>query len=158
MGVLYDPFAPEYVLITFDGRVVQRAFPQKPGEVFAEPEPDTSQGPRTDYLALLRRDHERRTQAELAALRLAPAHQTSELALPDLVVLLEACRGARLTGSEPEAAAAFWRKMRPILQDDARHATDVALRRQGRNLHLSVYLDALNAHLVRVRTKKGPKP
>lgn len=158
VGVLYDPFALEYVLITFDGRVVQRAFPQKAGEVFAEPKPDESQTRRTDYLELLRRDHERRSQSELAALRLAPAPQASELTFADLLVLLESCRGARLTGDEHKAASAFWRKMRPIPEEAARQATDAALRRQGRNLHLSVYLDALNAHLVRMRIKKGPKP
>lgn len=157
VGVLYDPFAPEYVLISFDGRVVQRAFPQKAGAVFAEPKPHQST-PRTDYLGLLRRDHERRSQSELAALRLAPAAQASELALADLLVLLESCRGARLTGDEQKAAAGFWRKMRPIPAEAARQATDAALRRQGRNLHLSVYLDALNAHLFRMRTKKGTKP
>lgn len=160
VGVLYDPFALEYVLISFDGRVVQRAFPQKAGEVFAEPKPDDSQAdsPRTDYLALLRRDHERRSQAELSALRLAPAPQASELALADLIVLLESCRGSRLTNDEHKAASAFWRKMRPIPTDAAKDATNAALRLQGRNLHLSVYLDAINAHLVRMRTKKGPKP
>ena len=158
VGVLYDPFAPEYVLITFDGRVVQRAFPQKAGEVFAEPKPNQARQPRTDYLELLRRDHERRSQSELAALRLAPAPQASELALPDLVLLLESCRGARLTGDEHKAASAFWRKMRPIPSEAAKQATDAALRRQGRNLHLSVYLDALNAHLIRMRTQKGQKP
>jgi putative transposase len=158
VGVLYDPFALEYVLISFDGRIVQRAFPQKAGEVFPEPKPDRDQTPRTDYLELLRRDHARRSQAELAALRLAPAPQRSELALADLVVLLESCRGARLSRDEQKAADVFWRKMRPIPADAARDATDIALRRQGRNLHLSVYLDALTAHLVRMRTQKGPKP
>ena len=43
-------------------------------------------------------------------------------------------------------------------QRNTKDATNAALRRQGRNLHLSVYLDALNAHLVRMRTKKGLKP
>jgi transposase InsO family protein len=158
VGVLYDPCAREYVLITFDGRVVQRAFPQKAGEVFPEPEPDNSENnPRTDYLELLRRDHERRSQAELAALRLAPAQKTSELALADLLRLLESCRGSRLTNDEKKNASAFWRKMRPILADDARQAIDAVLRRQGGNLHLSVYLDALNAHLIRMRTQKGKK-
>jgi hypothetical protein len=158
VGVLYDPFALEYVLISFDGRVVQRAFPQKAGEIFAEPKPDESQTPRTDYLELLRRDHERRSQAELAALRLAPAPQRSELALADLGALLESCRGARLLREEHKAAADFWRKMRPIPADAASDATDATVRRQGRNLHLSVYLDALTAHLVRLRTKKGQEP
>jgi len=157
VGVLYDPFAPEYVLITLDRRVIQRAFPQKAGEVFAEPKSGQSH-PRTDYLELLRRDHERRSQSELAALKLAPAPQAREIALPDLVVLLESCRGARLTGDEHKAASAFWRKMRPIPTDAARDATQAALRRQGSNLHLSVYLDAINAHLVRMRSQKGQKP
>jgi putative transposase len=158
VGVLYDPFALEYVLITLDRRVVQRAFPQKAGEVFANPKPDdASTSPRTDYLALLRRDHERRSQAELAALRLAPAPRASEISLVDLVALLESCRGARLSNDEHNAAAAFWRKMRPIPTDAATDATHAALRRQGSNLHLSVYLDALDAHLIRVRTKKGTR-
>lgn len=158
VGVLYDPFALEYVLITFDGRVVQRAFPQKAGEIFPEPKPDGSPTPRTDYLELLRRDHDRRSQSELAALRLAPAPRPSELARADLLVLLESCRGARLTGDEQKLASAFWRKMRPIPAEDARQATDTAVRQQGRNLHLSIYLDAINALLLRMRIKKGHKP
>lgn len=156
VGVLYDPFALEYVLITLNKRVVQRAFPQKAGEVFADPKPDDSSTlPPTDYLALLRRDHERRSQAELAALRLAPAPRASEVSLADLVGLLESCRGAPLSSDERAAAATFWRKMRPIPTDAANDALQATLRRQGGNLHISVYLDALNAHLVRIRTKKG---
>jgi putative transposase len=158
--VLHDPFAPEYVLISLDGRVVERAFQQKAGERFAEPKPDDADASsrRTDYLGLLRRDHERRSQAELAALRLAPAPTAAELALADLVALLESCRGARLTEEERTAAAAFWRTMRPIPTEAAANATAAALRRAGRNLHLAVYLEAITTHLVRLRTKKGPTP
>jgi putative transposase len=157
VDVLYDPFAPEYVLIAWNRKVVQRAFPQKAGEQFAEPDESTT-SPRTDYLALLRRDHERRSQAELAALRLAPAPRASELSLADLVGLLESCRGARLGNDEHNAAATFWRKMRPILNDAASDATQAALRRQGNGLHISIYLEAIQTHLVRMRTKKGTKP
>jgi putative transposase len=158
VGVLYDPFALEYVLIAFDGRIVQRAFPQKAGEFFAEPKPDESRTQHTDYLELLRRDHERRSQSELAALRLTPPPQASELAFADLQLLLEDCRGARLTREEQKAASDLWRKMRPIPARAAREAANAALRRQGRNLHLSVYLEALHAHLIRMRTQKGRKP
>jgi transposase InsO family protein len=156
VGVLYDPFALEYVLITRDRKVVQRAFPQRAGEHFPHTTAeDASTSPRTDYLALLRRDHERRSQSELAALRLAPAPRATEISLPDLVALLESCRGTPLRDEERQTAASFWRKMRPIPTEAAAEATRTALRRQGSNLHLSVYIDAIQEHLVRMRTKKG---
>jgi putative transposase len=156
VDVLYDPFVPEYVLVVFDGRMVQRAFPQKPGEIPPPTTPLTPQGPPTDYLALLRTDYERRTQRELVALRLRPAPAGPELSLADLVILLERCRGTALTPAERSRAAALWRTLRPIDPEAARHALSAAQRRLGTTLHLDLYLDALTTHLVRLRTKKGP--
>ena len=156
--VLYDPFTPESVLIVFDGRVVQRAGPQKPGEVPPQTTPPAPQGPATDYLALLRTDYERRTQRELAALRLRTTPVASELPLADLVTLLEHCRGADLSAAERARAAACWRQWRPIDSEAARHALGAAHRRLGPTLHLDLYLDTLTAHLVRLRTKGGPPP
>jgi len=156
--VLYDPFAPESVLIVFDGRVVQRAVPQQPGETPRAPTPPAPQGPATDYLALLRADYERRTQHELAALRLRTTPAAVELPLADLVTLLEPCRGAELSATERARAAACWRQWRPIDPEAARQALGAAQRRLGTALHLDCYLDALTAHLVRLRTKKGVPP
>lgn len=108
VDVLHDPFAPEYVLVVFDGRVIQRAFVQQPGQVPAQPEaPAAPPGPATDYLALLRTDFEKRAQAELSALRLRPARPSSELPLPELVRLLEACRGSLLSSDERTRASAL---------------------------------------------------
>ena len=56
---------------------------------------------RTDYLAQLRTDHERRMRTELSGLRLSPP-PAMELDLPGLVALLEACRGP---GSPMRSAA-----------------------------------------------------
>lgn len=155
VGVLYDPFAPEYVLITYDKKVVQRALPQKAGEAFPDPKTDDSAtAETTDYLALIHRDHERRTQAELAALRLAPAPQPSEVSLHDLVARLESCRGARLSQDEQNATASFWRKMRPIATEAADLAVRSAIRQLGERLHIGVYLDAINNHLIRLRTQQ----
>jgi len=156
VDVLYDPFAPESVLVVFDGRVVQRAFPQQPGDIPPPATPPAPQGPATDYLALLRADYERRTQSELAALRLRTTPAVPELPLVDLVSLLASCRGTELTPAERSRAAALWRKLRPIDPEAARHALRAAQRRLGTTLHLDLYLDALTAHLVRLRTKKGP--
>jgi hypothetical protein len=157
VDVLYDPFTPESVLIVFDGRVVQRAGPQKPGESPPQTTPPTPQGPPTDYLALLRADYERRTQRELAALRLRTTPAVAELPLADLVTLLARCRGTALTPAEHALAAALWRKLRPIDPDAARAALSAAHRRLGTTLHVGLYLDALTTHLVRVRTQGGGK-
>jgi len=153
VDVLYDPFAPEYVLVVFDGRVVQRAVPQKPGQVPPPPSAPAPLGPATDYLALLRTDYERRTQRELAALRLRTTPAAPALPLADLVLLLERCRGAALTAAEHARAAAGWRTLRPIDPELARRALRTAERRLGTALHLDVYLDALTTDLVRQRTQ-----
>lgn len=155
VDVLYDPFTPESVLIVFDGRVVQRAVPQKPGENPPSPPVPPPQGPPTDYLALLRADYERRTQHELAALRLRTLPARAELALGDLVTLLTACRGTELTPAERSRTAGRWRQLRPIDPDAARHALAAAQRHLGPAVHLDLYLDALTTHLVRQRTTKG---
>lgn len=157
---LYDPFDPAYVLIVFDGRVVHRAYPQKPGEVPAQPQPPPQNHPDkpTDHLALLRADFERRTQAELAALRLRPktAAPAAELSLLDLIVVLEGCRGAALSPQEQTLASAFWRRLRPLPTDETRQALSNARRRLGERLHLMVYLDSLEQTLLRLRTQTKP--
>lgn len=160
IDVLHDPLDPSYVLIAQDGRIIERALPQRPGvDPPAVPTP-APQGKPTDYLALLLADHERSTRAELAALRLGPSRPAAELALPDLVVALERCRGATLAALERAEASAFWRKYRPIDVDTATAALENARRRLGAALHLRVYLDALAAALVRTRTTRsqGGKP
>jgi len=157
--VLFDPFAPEYVLIVYDGRVVQRALPQKPGEVPPQPpSPPAAAASRTDYLALLRADFEKRTQAELSALDLRPARATSELSLADLVTLLERCRGCLLSPEERTRVSALWRKLRPLDPALAITTLTAAQRQLGQRMHIDVYLDHLRAHVVRARTKGGSKP
>jgi len=158
VDVLHDPFDPSYVLIVHDGRIVERAFPQKAGTEPPEVAQANQPGRRTDYLTLLRTDYEIRTQAELAAIRLRPAEPAAELSLPELVTLLERCRGATLSATERNLASAFWRKFRPI-DPAAGISLDHARRRLGAALHLQFYLDALAAALVRSRAKtKGATP
>jgi hypothetical protein len=130
VDVLSDPFAPEYVLVVFDGRVVERAFPQRSGDVPPAPTPPAT-GPATDSLALLRADYERRSQRELAALRLRTVPAAVELPLAELVTLLEGCRGTALTVAEQGQAAALWRKLRPIDPQATRAALRAAQRRLG---------------------------
>lgn len=154
--VLFDPLDLSYVLVAFDGRIVERALPQKPGVAPPEPDPPPASGPKTDYLALLRADYERRVRTELSALRLVPP-ATTELDLPGLVALVERCRTTPLTDPERSVTSALWRRLRPIDADSARTALDRARRRLGQGLHLRVYLDALEDQLVRARTQKGDR-
>lgn len=156
LHVLYDPFDPAYVLIEYDGRIVQRALPQRPGQQPPElPAPPAAKGPKTDYLALLRDDYEKRAQAELRALDLRPDDASPELPLIELVALIEGCRGAQLNDREHSEVAALFRKLRPIDPDAARRVFDGIRRKLGTALHLRVYLDAFQTALVRLRTKKG---
>ncbi len=154
--VLYDPTDWAYVLIAYDGRIIERAEPQKAGQVPPPPEPSPAPaGAKADYLALLRADHERRLRTELTALRLQPAPAT-ELDLPGLVALLEACREAPFGDRERSAAAALWRKLRPLEPRAVERCLDGVHRRLGPGLHLSVYLQALEDQLGRLRA--GAKP
>jgi putative transposase len=151
---LYDPFEPSYLLIEHDGRIIERAYPQKPGQAPPEPPPRPQADEQTDYLALLRADHEARVRAELSALRLQPLPPQPELSLVELVGLMQGCRGAVLSDAERSEVSACFRKLRPIEPEAARAALDSATRRLGHALHVRVYLDALQSQLVRQRTKK----
>ncbi|MFH0901574.1 MAG: hypothetical protein V2A73_13180 [Pseudomonadota bacterium] len=156
--VLYDPFDPGYVLIEFDGRIVRRALPQKPGHFPPpEPQPAVAPGPKTDYLAILREDYEKRARAELSALKLQPPQAQPELSSEALVELVEGCRGCRLTDRERSSVAVLFRKFRPIEPQVACSAFDGIRRRLGTSLHLRVYLDAFQSTLVRQRTEGGKK-
>jgi len=163
--VLYDPNDLAYVIIVYDGRVIEHALPHQRGVAPEQPEPELPlTGRRADYLGRLLADHEAHRRTELAALRLqVPA--AAELDLPGLVALLEACRGATLTDPERSEAAAFRRRLRPLDAFEARQGLEGARRRFGPGLHLSQYLQALEAQLVRTRTAakkaaipKGPQP
>lgn len=153
--VLFDPLDMEYVLISFDGRIIERAYPQKAGVAPPVPDEPAPQKEATDYLALLRADYERRLRTELSNLRFQPA--AAELDLPGLIALLERCRAAPLGDAERAEASSVWRRLRPIQPEAAQEALQSAMRRLGTGLHLRLYLEALDNHLVRIRTKKGGK-
>jgi putative transposase len=150
--VLYDPNDLAYVIIVYDGRVIEHALAHQVGVAPEQPEPEPPlTGQRIDYLGRLLADHEAHRRTELSALRLhAPA--APELDLPGLVVLLEACRGVALNDTERSEAAAFRRRLRPLDAVESRQGLEGAQRRLGPGLHLSQYLQALEAQMVRTRT------
>jgi len=154
--VLYDAMDPSYVLIELDRCIVQRAEPQRPGHIPAQPEPPKVPKEKTNYLQLLRDDYEQRLKSDLAALGLRPAIK-KELAFVDFAALLQTCRGTELRDFETAQAQERFRKLRPVEPDSARRAIDAIRRRLGLGLHISVYLDALQQNLVQQRAKKGSR-
>ena len=157
INVLYDPSDPAYVLICFDGRVVSRAYPQKPGDRPPElSNQSNSNTSKTDYLALLRSDFEARTQAELSTLGLRPKENIPELSLIELTQLLTRCRGQELSQNERSVISAFFRKMRPFDPQSARTTFESITRKLGTGLHIQNYLEALGRSVLRERMK--PKP
>ncbi len=153
--VLYDPLDPAYVLIEFDGRLVERAYPQKAGDTPPQLDPSPTPTTATDYLALLRRDYEARTQAELAAVNLRRRPVRPELSFRELQTLLTAARGKALAGAEHTELGACFRKLRPLDPDTTRQAVEAAQRRFGIGCHLRTYLEVVETALVRQRAKHG---
>jgi putative transposase len=150
--VLYDPNDLAYAIIVYDGRVIEHALAHQAGVAPEQPEPEPPlSGQRVDYLGRLLADHEAHRRTELSALRLH-APTAPELDLPGLVALLEACRGTLLNDTERSEAAAFRRRLRPLEAVAARQGLEGARRRLGPGLHLSQYLQALEAQMVRIRT------
>jgi len=153
--VLFDPHDLAYVLVAFQHRPVERAYPQPVNEeappVEAKP---VLKGPPTDYLGRMKADYEVRMRQELADLEFRPALR--ELDVPGLVALLEPCRGTTLTGSEADDALALQQRLRPLDADLASRFLANARRRLGIGLHLSVYLAALEDQLVRHRSSSAP--
>jgi hypothetical protein len=154
--VLYDVFDKSYVLIEYEGKILQRAYPQKPGVVPPQPPAEKKPPSDVDYLQILRENYQARTAAELGALKMVPPGCGKELTCIELQALLCTCRAASLTEHECQQAAATFRKLRPLQPDPTRTALDSARRQLGTGLHLSVYLEALQSSRIRER-KKGQK-
>ncbi len=157
VDVLYDPHDLASVLVYFDGRRIQRALPQRPGETPVSAPPSAPRpAPSVDYLALLARDHERRRAAAVAAIRFrGPSDESTLLTLPRLVERLRTLSGRALGDVEAAHAAAVLDALAPVEIAIADCALKTAAATLGRGLHASQYLDALRAHVLRAR-RKGP--
>jgi putative transposase len=159
VDVLYDASDLSSVLIYFDGRRIQRATPQIPGEAPVKaPEPAPAPPPTIDYLGLLRRDHERRRAQEVAAIRFrAVRDDGAMLTLARLVERLRACSGRDLGDIERSDAAGILDALAPVEIAIADAALRIAVGTLGGGLHASQYLNALREHVLTAR-RKGQKP
>lgn len=158
VDVLYDPNDLSSVLVYFDGRRIQRAEPQRPGEhpVSAAKRAETP-AQSVDYLELLRRDHERRRTQELSSLRFrTKVSDDSRLTLPILIERLRACTGRALGDVEASHAAAVLEALAPLETAIADVALKTAVAALGHGLHASQYCRALTEHVLAARKKGKP--
>jgi putative transposase len=158
--VRYDPQDLSSVLVFVDRVRMQRAFPQPIGRTHdAASPPPAPQGPKTDYLAMLRADYDRRlvesvrpvAYADLGALD--PGFDESGF-LTVVADLTCAC----VRGAEAEEVHAFWTSFGPLPERLVRTALDHAVRLRGTGRHVRVYLAILrNFVLTRMQSPKPDK-
>jgi putative transposase len=159
VDVLFDAADLSSVLIYFDGRRIQRATPQIPGEAPVKAPPAPSPSPPTiDYLGLLRRDHERRRAQEVAAIRFRAVNDNGAmLTLARLCERLRACCGRDLGDIERSDAAVVLDALAPVEIAIADAVLKTAVATLGGGLHASQYLHALREHVLAAR-RKGQTP
>jgi hypothetical protein len=128
----------------------QRALPQPIGRTDDAPTPPPPpRGPKTDYLAMLRADYDRRlvesarpvAYADLGALD--PGFDESRFFA---VVADVTC--ARIRGAEADEVRAFWTTFGPLPERLARTALDHAVRLRGTGRHVRVYLAILRTFIL----------
>jgi transposase InsO family protein len=158
--VRYDPAELDSVLIFFEGKKVQRAFPQ-PINATPEPHPPSAEAtaertaPSVDYLALLRDDFDRRLLEHakpLAYAELAPSPGFDRTAFVAAVVDLAGVERRKPLVRELES---FWEIYGPLPEQLVRVATEHAVRLHGRGRHPRIYLHAIRT-LVLAELKTKP--
>jgi putative transposase len=156
----YDPRELSSVLVFVDGVRTQRALPQpigKTGDV-APPPPPPPDGPKTDYLALVRADYDRRlvesvrpvAYGDLGAID--PGFDESRF-----LALVADLACARVRGAEAEEVHAFWTTFGPLPERLARTALDHAVRLRGTGRHVRVYLAILRTFILARMQSPNPE-
>jgi transposase InsO family protein len=147
--VRYDPRDLTSVLVFVDGVRFGRALPQPIGRQSTPPAPPPPTGPKTDYLAMLRADYDRRliaqarptAYADLGAIE--PGFDQSRF-----ITVLSDLTSARPRGTELDEIHAFWAAFGPLPENLVRIALEHAVRLRGPSRHVRVYLAILRTFVL----------
>jgi putative transposase len=155
VDVLWDPHDLSSVLIYFDGRRIERAVPQQPGEApVSAPIPGAPPAITLDYLELLRRDHARRRLENTSTIRFRTTPDTSApLTLARLLEQITTCTGRALGDVERAHVAGVLEGLAPLEIALADTALKIAVAQLGHGLHAAQYLAALREHVLASRQK-----
>jgi transposase InsO family protein len=158
--VRYDPRDLSSVLILLGDQRTQRALPQPIGRPHDHRDPiapPKSTAPKTDYLAMLRADFDRRlvehvrpaAYADLGAL-------DSGFDESRFLTVVADVTDARFRGAEAEEVHSFWTTFGPLPETLVRTALDHAVRLRGTGRHVRVYLAVLRTFVL--ARMQSPKP
>jgi transposase InsO family protein len=158
--VRYDPGDLASVIIFFDGKQVQRAFPQPLGGP-PEPHPSPERLPQSvDYLALLREDFDQRLLEHAKPLAYSELTVRSDFDAESFLQVVSELAGISLQHqSVRRELVAFWDTFGPLPEALVRIGTEHAVRLHARGRHPRIYLHAIRtlvlAHL-RATDKETP--
>lgn len=148
--VRFDPNDLSDVLIVVDGKRFGRAKPQPIGRrPDSDPVSDGKAAPRSDYLARVRADYDRRLLEQVKPVAYAdlgavdPGFDESRF----LTVVADLA-GVQLRGSQAEQAHAFWSSFGPLPENLVRIALEHAVRLRGTGRHVGVYLSVLRTFVL----------
>jgi len=140
--VRYDPREFGSVLIfTVDGRRrIQRAFPQQVNAT-PEPTPDPEQVERSvDYLGMLREQYDKKLLEHARPLAYAALDLDEEFDADAFARVVTDLAGLKPKPADKRELSAFWETFGPLPESLVRIAVEQAVRLQGRNRHVRVYL------------------
>src|SRR5581483_2916136 len=146
--VRFDPNDLSSVLVYFEGKQAQRAFPQ---QINATPEPHpepTRLPPSVDYLGLLREEFDRKLVEHArplayAELRVAPGFDRERF-----VTVVAELAGLSPRAAERRELEVFWDTWGSVPEELARIGTEHAVRLHGRGRHPQIYLHAVRTLIV----------
>lgn len=141
--VRYDPMDLSRVLILVEGRKVQTAFPQPLGAPPEREEQPERPPPSVDYLALVRRDYDRRLLEHAKPLAYAELHLDPGFDVERFVTVVAGLAGLALREPERRALCTFWQTFGPLPEDLVRIGVEHAVRMHGRARAVEVYLGAV---------------
>jgi len=142
--VRFDPADLSSVLIFADGRRIQKALPQVPGErPEPHPQPPEKLSQSVDYLALLRRDFDQKLLEQARPLAYAQLDTDPAFTRELFVEIVCQLAGLRQRPGICREIETFWDMYGPLPEDLVRIGVEHAIRLSARGRHPQVYLHAI---------------
>jgi putative transposase len=140
--VRFDPRDLSWVLIFYDGKKVQTAFPRPVNAPESLPTPEELSRS-VDYLELLRRDYDQKLLEHAKPLAYAQLELDPGFDVDRFLAVVGDLAGLALRAPEKRALVAFFETFGPLPEDLVRIGVEHAVRMQGRKRHVDVYLHAI---------------